>query len=381
MSSTVTLASPASVALSAAELSFLLRLSGKTPGWASPLAPFASAPGEASVGAALASRGVLDTSGRLAGPWPDVVATLAAPAYAISLSVHDWEFRHAVEYRVGPVGMVACAPADDGLVVTFPVTTSDILRACGQIFQWAAMPDFANAQLDLSPLELTGVAALADAVRQEALQAFLERRPVQPSTFEVPGIYQLLQFGTDLPDARWLVSLLQGFAPEECRPHRDQALPALQALAARGLLELQGDTVRLAPALVEICWGLGTAVPNAAVAAGAEAGPVSVSLLVRGSGQFWAIEFFARPDGASWARLHALGGPDFQRYVEGIAQGWAQGPGVSPPAPDPFWQGVARPQATVAPPEAVGVHCSACGSVLAPGARFCRKCGARTGLA
>jgi hypothetical protein len=231
------------------------------------------------------------------------------------------------------------------------------------------------------------------------LHAFLERRPPCFTTFELAGLYQLLQFGTEIMDARWLVSLLAGFAPQPFRPAPDCAIAAAEALVRRGLAQLGGDTIEVGASLLPLCQGLGTAIPNAVLTMGSAGGPVSILLLVRGVAQFWTIEFYARPDGSPWARLNAMGGPAFQLYVESLAETWPKLGRVAPPPPAPpedLWKTSALPQMPGArtspapvpgrlPQTPVGpglgpalpslVQCPVCRRELKAGTRFCGSCG------
>ncbi len=302
----------------------------------------------------LQAKGVLTGAGTLTRAWRAALQTLAAPARHIYLFLGSTNAALETSYYTGAGPAVSHAEAGGGHRVAFPATRESALALCGRWMGWQALPASEPLSLDLGADELTALAALADAYREDQLRSFLQRQSPASGLYAPEALARLLRLGKERRDVRWLAGLLAVHAPGAFAPDPARLDRGLQALVGRGWLRRRGKDVGLRPPLDRACFGLSNLMPYLVLGSGPAAGQGSFLLAFLGLGTFWAVRFDAAAGKPPRAQVNGLGGALLEAEVENVLASTL----ASSPAPP------VRPEA-----------CPKCGTVPGAQARFCRKCG------
>lgn len=374
--------------LSTAELQAALRIAGIPPSRNSPLAelppPAVVAP---AVVSSLRALGVMSAGSAVAPQWIEVLSAIANPAHNVFLCLGSSTSWNAIGYFAGASGMAGYSTSDGNHHITFPCSADSVLRSLSDWFAPASVPALPPFQTDLQPEELTAVAALVDAYREENLRALLERRPPNASRFSREQLVYQLQAAAS-GDPRWFASLLAKHAPAPFAPYADGLDAGIRALAARRWVRFEDSQAVLEPPLITVSVGLGILNPYAVIGTGPVGEPASVALATCSLQGFWALSFVA---GAveSYARLEGLGGPGLSAWLESKLEALPQ------PAPQASWndpipaaalaataapvrQAARLPIPVPVPIPAAEPNCGRCGKPKQPGRPFCTGCGAPT---
>lgn len=348
--------------VTAAEITALLRMAGVTPAQTSPLAGLQPGTPDRTTVASLAAKGACSTTGVIAPDWQAMVMTLADPLVQASLHI---EGVGGGQYYGGTGGISGFSQAgDEQFRVIGDWSVEAILEEIDALLPWRAVPDGPPLRQDLSVDELTVVAALADAHREEQLQACIDRRPARSGAVTRELAVQQVAAGTSSADHRWLISILSQFAAPGNGPDAEQLNAGAASLVARKLASANEGALALNPDLQTFCSGFANVTPFLALAVHEPWADPEVKLFTRGVQNFWSIEYLSRP-ASSRVRVSRLGG----RAMEALLRQH-----LSP---------LGTHTATLAPPIAQNVSpapaapatCSTCGRVAKPGARFCAGCG------
>ena len=191
------------VQLDGAELQAALHLAGLSPGTAAPFAdlPPASSIEQAVLGS-LHAKHVVNGNG-VTDLCRGALATLAHPTHRAALYLGSLERWYYMEYYAGPGGLVGYSSDAREHRLTFPCTR-DI--ASGTVEGWLgslAVPDLPQAHAELEASELSAVAAIVDAWREETLRALLQREQPAPARFTREQLVYALDMAAH-GDPRWL---------------------------------------------------------------------------------------------------------------------------------------------------------------------------------
>jgi hypothetical protein len=362
---------------------------------------------EESILGSLHAKHVVNGHGHVTDGCRAALTTLASPTHRASLFMGATDRWFRIDYYAGPGGLAGHASVAQTHQLTFPCTIATPETALATWLQWRAVPAIEPFAVDLGLAELSVIAAIADAWREEALHAVIDRRAADLSGFTREHLaYELAM--ADHGDARWFAGLLAMQAPPGFAPSADHLNAGAHALADRGWLCFDNDRVAPEPPLVRICSGLANLSPYVRVhVEGAGSAPHTV-LVATGVQSYWAVKF-ASVQGQRVARLEALGGPGvgalLREHLHRLpapasahprANEWAapaspppsarRSAPAAPPAtaatpatPRPRQVSPPQPTQTSPPPRSASApsQCPKCGTSRRPGAKFCGKCGER----
>jgi hypothetical protein len=274
------------------------------------------------------------------------------------------------------------------------LSIDDIIGEVEAALPFRSVPDAPPLRMDLSPAELTVLAALADAHREEALQACIDRRPARRGAVTREYAERHIATGMARADHRWMVSILARFAPGPLSPDPSFLDTGARSLITRNLARAGNGAMELSPELQVFCDGLANISSFAALAVHPPWAEPAVKLFSRGTQYFWGIEF--SEDTVGRARVSRLG----SRAMEALLRQHLtplgahappmpvqmQLPQVPPPVPvhAPQAPPPAREQPpppapksvpAAAPPQPAVKQCGKCDRVLRPGQSFCPSCG------
>jgi hypothetical protein len=391
------------------EMQTALRMAGIAPASTSPLAGVVPAPEfDYRVVESLRNKGGCDGSGGLSPEWRNALATLANPNRQATIHI---EGGGTARYFGGAGGVAALVPVEGGQQrVLSGLSIGAILTEIDELLGWRAAPDGPPLGVDFSIEELTTVAALADACREEQLRAVIERRPPGPNRVSRSDAERQVAMGQTKPDPHWLVSILSRFAPLGCAPTPAALDAGASALLGRGWARAADGCLELGPELATLCLGFAGVVPFLAIGAGAPWAEPAVVIFTRGLQSFWGIEFRTGVGGnrVIVSRVGARAMEEIlRRHLAVLAPLAAEPPRewpvsvpvnptarphspepVSPPLPKPSnppeaglsASGQPRPVATgPTPPTQSPNRCRTCGKPLKPGLKFCMGCGKPVG--
>jgi hypothetical protein len=364
------------------EVQTVLRLAALPPAAASPFAglspPAAIAP---PISASLAAKGVLQSNGAPSPAWVGALRTLASPTHRITFFLGSSERWFDASYYSSGNGLVGFTQNKEECGITFPCEPSDVEVLLADWLNWQAMREGGPFESTLQGPELTALATIVDAYREETLRAFIERRPAEPTRLSREQLVGQLAT-MDGADSRWLCAVLKRHAPEALQPNEGSLNAGARSLAERGLLRFDGEAICLEGNLYRVCASMANIVPYAYVASQRAGGGGSSAIYLTGIKCYWVLEFPTGPEGQPLCRLTGMGGEGVAAHVRGQLDGLPAGR----PAPAPGWSAPAPPAAapvprTPAPPvtkatEPISRLCGKCGKPLKPGKKFCGSCGA-----
>lgn len=356
------------------EIQAALRVAGITPTSASPLADVQPAMDlDRTVMESLRQKGVCGGSQSLSPEWQRTLETLADPSLQATLHV---EGIGTASYFGGVGGIAAMVPIeDDQQKILGQLSTDTILMEIDVLMGWIAVPDGPPFQVELSIEELTTVASLADARREEHLRAVIERRKPFPGRISRSDAERQVTLGQHNPDSRWLISILDRFAPQDCRPNAAALEPGTSTLLGRELAKVADGWLELSPDLEILCDGFANVVPFLAIGVGAPSDEQSVALFTRGWQNFWGIEFDSS-EGQNSAVVSRLGArameEKLRRHLAAFTPPPAQTPGDRAPAAEAGsgWKSSEQPTDS----DRADV-CPRCGALRKPDKKFCVGCG------
>ena len=359
-----------------AEMAALVRIAG-APTPTSPLAGLPPSKPDRTVMASLGAKGLVSSSGALAPECQDVMTTLIDPLIKASLYI---EGVGGGNYFGGTGGISGIVQVDEAQYrLTGGFTVDAILADLDSLLAWRTVPDAPPLRLDLSAAELTVMAALADAHREEQLLACIERRPAVAGAVTRDVAQKQIALGTSRADHRWLVSILSRFGPPASAPRADHLDSGAASLIARNLARTGDEALEIGPDLQVFISGFSSVTPFLGFAVHAPWEEQEIKLFTRGVGHFWSIEYLSA---ASRIRVARLGGRARETLLrqhlaplDAHAATSARTAVAAPPAPAPA---PAPKRVAAAPVEATA--CARCGRAMKPGLRFCTACGTpRTG--
>ncbi len=298
----------------------------------------------------------------MAPEWQAMMMTLADPLIQATLHI---EGVGGGQYFGGTGGVSGLTQVGDGQYRLLGVWSVDaILAEIDALLPWRAVPDAQPLRQDFSVDELTVLAALADAHREELLKACIERRPAESGAVARELAAHQVAAGTSRPDHRWLISILAQFAVPSNTPQGAQLDRGAASLIARNLAATGERALSLSPGLQTYCDGFSNVTPFLALAVNAPWADPEVTLFTRGVQHFWSIEYLS--GASSRVRVSRLGG----RAMEALLRQHLSPLGAQPAAPAP----TPMPSVPIATP-ALPATCPKCGRGAKPGARFCPGCG------
>lgn len=378
--------------LTPVEIGALLRIAKVAPAQTSPLARLQSAAADRGTVVALAAKGACSADGAIAPEWQAMLATLADPLIQATLHI---EGVGGGQYFAGTGGISGLAQTPDGNYQLFGGWSVDaIVVEIDDLMPWRSVPDAPPLRQDFSLEEFTVLAALADAHREELLQACIDRRPAGRGAVTRDLAAHHVSAGTSRIDLRWLVSILAQFAAPQQVPNADHLDRGAQALIARNLARTGDGALALSPDLQTFCDGFANITPFLALAVHAPWADREVALFTRGLQHFWGIEYLSG-QAVPRVRVSRMGGrameASLRQFLAPLAAHATPAPAAAPaatrasvpqarvehaatPAPRPTVPAVPT-AAAPAPPAPAPVKCPKCGKVAKPGARFCAACG------
>lgn len=374
---------PQAIPLSQSEVQAALRLAGLPPG---PDSPFAQLQPPASlhpaVAAALQTKQVVNSSGIVSDVWKSALTTLTAPSHRVAIRLGSPTHWLSTVYYGSPGGIAGFVEDQAEYRITLGCTHDAIQAPLADWLHWGAVPDTAASTHDLRMEELTAIAAIVDASREETLRAMLDRRSPSLDRFTRD---QLLYETTsaDSPDSRWLCGLLKQHSPQSAAPAASQLDLGVRMLAERGWVALEPAALAIADNLRAIALSMANLNPYVVIDCRGPNGAASTLILTTGLRAFWAVEL-SGPPAAPVARLSSLGGPGAGQRIASYLN-WLPVPPapaswtapVPVQAPQPSWTPPSPPTPMPAPaPAPVRTHCTKCGKALLPGRSFCTGCGA-----
>ena len=354
-----------------AEIAALLRMAGVAPAQTSPLSGLQPGTPDKATIASLAAKGAYSPGGVLDPEWHAMMLTLADPLMQASVHV---EGVGGGQYYGGAGGVSGFAQLGDGQFRVIGGWSVDaIVEELDAVLRFRAVPDGPPLRQDLSVGELTVVAALADAHREEQLRACIERRAARSGAVTRELAAEQLEAGTSRADHRWLISILSQFAAPGNGPDAEHLDAGAASLVARRLAGATDGALALNADLQLFCSGFATVTPFLGLAVHEPWADPEVKLFTRGVQNFWGIEYLNRP-ASSKVRLSRLGGRAMESLMRQhlAALGAHTGAPASPIAPVAT---VAPVTPVVVPAPASPATCSKCGRVAKVGARFCAGCG------
>lgn len=377
------------IVVAEAELAALLRAAGVTPAQTSPLAGLQPTAADRSIVASLVSKGAVSPAGAIAPEWRALLATLADPMVQASLHI---EGTGTGQYFGGAGGIAGLMRRDGQYGVDAGLSVDAMLDDANFVLSWRTVPDAPALRVDLTIEELTVLAALADAHREEELLACIERRPAQSGAVTRDVAERHVIVGTEREDFRWLVSVLTQFSASGCEPKPEHLDPGALSLISRKLAEAGDGALTVVKELRAFCTGFAGVGPFMALAVHAPWEDPNVKLFARGVEHFWSIEYGAGP--SARVRVSRLGARAMEtmlrQYLSPFAQ-YASAPArepeppaavrapARPPVPEEPDLPLAAPQARapVAAPAAAPSSrvCPKCGRANKPTVRFCTGCG------
>ena len=376
------------------ELQAALRIARLMPASTSPLAGLnAGAQVSAAVAQTLRSKGVLNGTA-LAPEWQRALATLADPQQQASAYV---ERVGGGRYFGGIGGVATIVPLPGGeQSVIGGMTREGVLGELNALLDWRSVPDGPPLRTEISAEELTAIAAIADACREEQLRAVIERRQPVVGRVSFSDLEGQVAMSTQKRDPHWLLSILADWAPPSCSFDMATLKQGNAALLNRGWVIAREGTLQLGAQLEVMCAAFGTVTPFLALAVGAPWLDPEIAIFTRGVPGYWSIEFrneetpsrrvsiarlgaramdevLGRRFGALWsssvaepARAAAVAPPPPQTRIQPTA------PPVTQPAPTPR---PPAPSQASKPVATNGNACASCGKPLKPGSKFCTSCG------
>jgi hypothetical protein len=398
------------VVVTQSELAALMGAARVAPAQTSPLAELQPAKADRSVVQSLASKGAVSSGGAIAREWQALMATLADPMIQANLHV---EGAGAVQYFGGAGGIVGFMRREAEFGIDAGLSVDAILGDANFVLSWRAIPDAPALRVDLTVEELTVLAALADAHREEELLACIERRDPRVGAVTADGAGRVVAAGIERVDYRWVVSILAKFSAPGCEPKPEHLDPGGVSLISRKLAEPGEDALAPVKDLRTVCQGLAGAGPFMAMSVHAPWDNGDAKVFVRGVEHFWSIEYGASP--SARVRVSRLGARAMDTVLRQYLQPFAQY-SAAPPAPEPEPERpvvvrarppvkeeeepelprVAAPPRAAAPaaapppratatapapppPKAAAASeprvCPKCSRANKPAARFCTKCG------
>lgn len=279
------------VNLTAAEIQTALRLFSLAPAGTSPLAGVRpAAEVEPMVLESLRQKGAVAAAG-LTPEWRRTIAVLADPAQQATIHVHP---AGTARYYSGPGEIAAAVPLESGgFRILSALSLDAILNEIDDLLGWRTVPDLPPLRAAFSIAELTALAALADACREEQLRAVLERRRPNVAAFSREAAEKQIAAIDNGFDSRWLAPVLQRFAATGCAASMAALDAGASALIARGWAKPADGSLELGPELQTLCAGFGNVSPFLVVGVGAPWAEPETVLVTRGLQSFWAIEFLA----------------------------------------------------------------------------------------
>ena len=362
-----------------AEMQMALRIAGITPAPASPLAGVQPAlQSNHGLVESLRQKAICDGPKNLKPEWLGTLATLANPGQQAMVHV---EGGGSGRYYSGAHGVAAMVPAEDGQQrILGGLSVDSILAEIDVLLQWRAVQDVPPLRADLAIAELTTVAAIADACREEQLRAAIERRPAIAGRVTRGDAERQVAAGQSTYDPRWLVSVLHRFAPQGCGPVAAALDEGASALVRRGWAKPGDNSLEFGPEIQALCDAFANVIPFLAIGVGAPWAEPAVMIFTRGWRHFCGIEFLPGA-GDRRATLSHVGGKGMEealrRHLAAFAPpsvaragGQFSAGAAGPLPPKPAAHG--RPAKAAAP----GNFCRSCGQQLKPGKKFCTACGA-----
>jgi hypothetical protein len=358
----------------------------------SPLAslPSASAESENAITDALQTKGVWTGSGSLTTEWQRALATLADPNAQATVYI---EGAGTARYYGGAGGIATVVPVEANQCrVLLALSIDDILTEINDLVGWRSVDDTPAFRVELSIEELTTVAALADAHREENLRACIERRAANTNRVSRTDAERQVTTGQTKPDPRWLISILNACAPSGCGPSTAALDPGAAALVARRWAKPGDGGLDIGPELELLCAGFSNVIPFMKVAVGAPWSDPVIQVFTRGPQNWWAVEYHVDAGIKPSANIARVGNrameESLRRHLARLAptaaapaRDWAVPAATTvqiPPAvtaPPPVAPAQAKPQ--VKAPQPQPRICVSCGATIRTGKQFCTKCGTR----
>lgn len=167
-----------------------------------------------------------------------------------------------------------------------------------------ALPQAKVHPIDLSIAELTAVAAVVDAYREERLRALIERRDPQPDRFSIDDLLFQVHMGCLSRNTRWFGGILAAHAPIECEPLPEDLREGLIGLTLREWLREADHRWEPQGTLVELCERLGNLNPYAVIASDPHgASPIAPLTLMRIASGVCALQYRYESGREPWARV------------------------------------------------------------------------------
>jgi hypothetical protein len=307
----------------------------------------------------LLEKGVIDSTGYLNQGWQDALAIMAAPSHRVHITAGDADEVQTVSYYFGTAGAVAHITTDEHHEIAFPVIIDESVEEAGKWMGWRLFPLAEPFSVDLSCDELSIIAAVTDALREDQMRAALERRRPDPShRFTMPRLAAAIETGSRQEDGRWMTAMLNAHAPELFAATIDRVSPGIAALSRRRWLSVEDEEVTLRSPLPEICLELGGSTPYLVVGIGSGSEPGSYVLAIRGLTGFWTFRFGV--PASDQIRFSRLGGKALEGLVySNLASVLAH-----------------HRQDAQASVEHGPTLCLSCRNPLRVSAKFCTRCGA-----
>ena len=167
-----------------------------------------------------------------------------------------------------------------------------------------ALPQATVHAIDLSMAELTSVAAVVDAYREERLRALIERRDPQPDRYSVDDLLFQVNMGCLSRNTRWLGGILAVHAPIEFEPAPESLREGLIGLTLRDWLSEADHRWEPQGTLVELCERLGNLNPYAVIASDPHgASPIAPLTVMRIASGVCALQYRHENGREPWARM------------------------------------------------------------------------------
>jgi hypothetical protein len=355
------------VALTGAELRAAMRLAGFDAGPGSPVAgpggpAFAAGSAAAS---SLRRQGIVTPAGDIPAHWRDALRVLAIPARSMSLYLGAGNEFIRTQFFSHGARIVSCTEQESRFRVAFPIIAGELADTITDWLRCQELPAIPPFREELRSEELTALAAVVDAYREEGMRALLERREPRFNVFQREQLVYELQLGPRHPDPRWLAGLLHRHAPPAFRPDIAQLDRGAMLLTEKGWLKSQNGAIGFQPGLEQICKGLGSLSPYALLEILEESGRRELELFTRGLGSLWLFVFASD---TSLVLLEAMGGSLAMDYVGAQVRRLTAAMAVPPET---------QPSQAASSPQLTGQFCAKCGKELKPGRVFCTGCGTR----
>jgi hypothetical protein len=304
--------------------------------------------------------------------------------------------------------------------IVWPVqgtTLADIMETAVSIHDTAVSDAFA---LSLDRRGFETLAAMVDFFQEEALRSAMQRRMPSVPRFDVDDLFCCWQRNLRGIDLRWMVQRSKLISPVRLSPDPEGLNAGLRSLVEQGMLAQQGTFFAPTPrfhtacSLLTGCSGFFALSTRRRIQGndGHDAWDFQHMASLRGIGSLWLLEFTDISKNDFTVKLgDVTAGLLHERVVAGLLpperlqlpdeeaaekKPYCQNCGAKLQVPAKFCPNcgtkivektvaAATPEAapdippaappSPAAPEAACIPCPKCGSVLAPGKRFCTRCG------